>query len=92
MRLNPSLKVEHNSTNNSLSSKNFVMEENLAIFQSIQNSLKEQFASVLIEVHRYRVRERFIKKCCEFLSGGNASLGNTFLEIRYLTKSIILML
>ena len=51
MRVNPSLKVEHNSTNNSLSSKNFVMEENLAIFQSIQNSLKEQFASVLIEVH-----------------------------------------
>ena len=67
MRLNPLLKVEHNSTNNSLSSKNFVMEENLAIFQSIQNSLKEQFASVLIEVHgTYRVRERFIKNVINF--------------------------
>ena len=39
----------------------------------------------------YRVRERFIKKCCK-PTGGNASLGNTFLEIYYWTKSIILIL
>ena len=36
----------------------------------------------------YRVRERFIKKCYKFPTGGNASLGNTFLEIHYYSSSL----